>query len=457
MPSADVAVIGAGLAGLTCAHALAQRGAHVVVIAKGFAALHWTAGTLDVAAPSGVETPRAGIGRLAEAVNHPYAILAGDVQPAVDDLLALLAAQGLHYSGSLDSPIVAAPTGIGATRPVAVAPEGQAAALAAWAEDEQLVVCGVEGFKDLWPLAVAASLDRPGPWNATRPSRVVAASAVLPDVTGRRNLSALHLARAFDEPSWQGRAIDAIARAVDAAGTRRPCRVALPAVLGLRDHAAVLESLRATLGMPVFELPLVPPSIPGLRLYDALRGACREAGVRVQLGEAVSRFETTGDRVELIATPAAARELVIRAGAVVLATGGLAGGGIVGRPDGALEETVLGLPVDGPHRDDWLARDAFAAEGHPIEAAGVPVDRDLRPLDARGAPVYANVRVVGSQLAGQRWLRERCGDGVALASGHRAALGLAGERTTPRAPAPELADATSALVVARAPTGGGTR
>jgi glycerol-3-phosphate dehydrogenase subunit B len=461
MPSADVVVVGAGLAGLACAHGLARRGARVVVIAKGFAALHWTAGTVDVAAPAGASTAREGVARLAAIPGHPYALLADDVAAAVDDLLGIVAARGLPYAGTLDSPIHQAPTGIGATRPVAIVPAAQAGALPAWRDEEQLVVCGIAGFKDFWPAAVAASLVRPALWRLadtdTGPSRVLPVSAALPDIAGRRNLTALHLARAFDQPSWRERAIVAIARAVEAAGAHPPIRVALPAVLGLNDHAAVLGSLRATLGVPVFELPLVPPSVPGLRLYDALRAACRDAGVRVQLGEAVARFEATGDRVDHLITPAAARELSIRTGAVVLATGGLAGGGIVGLPDGGFVETVLGVPVDGPPRDDWLAREAFVAEGHPVERAGIRVDRDLRPVATTGWPVYTNVRVCGAQLSGQRWLRERCGDGVAVASAWRAAASIANDGFTAGSPSPSLADATAALVSAHAPVAEPTR
>ena len=41
-------------------------------------------------------------------------------------------------------------------------------------------------------------------------------------------------------------------------------------------------------------------------------------------------------------------------------------------------------------------------------------------------PLNPGVRVVGSLLAGQRYLRERCGDGVAIASALVAARSLAG-------------------------------
>ena len=53
MPTVDIVVIGAGLAGLSCAAELAERGARVFLAAKGMATTHWTHGGLDVAAPPG--------------------------------------------------------------------------------------------------------------------------------------------------------------------------------------------------------------------------------------------------------------------------------------------------------------------------------------------------------------------------------------------------------------------
>jgi glycerol-3-phosphate dehydrogenase subunit B len=139
---------------------------------------------------------------------------------------------------------------------------------------------------------------------------------------------------------------------------------------------------------------------------------------------------------------------------VILATGGLSGGGIVGQPDGRLREMVLGLPVEQPARDDWFEVDPFDPAGHPIEAAGIRTDVDLQPVDRKGTPVYRNVRICGSLLAGQQWLRERCGDGVAIASAYRAAEGLAADGFSPGASPPASADTTGSAVAASAPASG---
>src|SRR5688500_11965859 len=117
VPHADVVVIGAGLAGLSCAAELAELGASVFVAAKGVATTHWTHGGLDVAAPPGARTPRDGVARLARTDGHPYRRLASDAEAAVTAHLARTDAEGLAHVGSLTDPLTQIPTAVGALRP----------------------------------------------------------------------------------------------------------------------------------------------------------------------------------------------------------------------------------------------------------------------------------------------------------------------------------------------------
>ena len=131
-------------------------------------------------------------------------------------------------------------------------------------------------------------------------------SVALPNLTARHNLNALEIARRFDDPAWRTKAIEALARAL-ASVPGSGGRVALPAFLGIREHAAVLEAVRRGLPAAPFEMPLVPPSVPGMRLFNALRAALIRAGGRVQIGEMVERVESTGRTVTAVASAAAVR------------------------------------------------------------------------------------------------------------------------------------------------------
>jgi glycerol-3-phosphate dehydrogenase subunit B len=433
MPSADVAVIGAGLAGLLTAVRLAEDGARVVVLAEGNSALHWAGGPVDLGFAPGAPNAGAAVDLLARRPGHPYALLGADVAPALDWFLQLTSDLGLPHAGSAHGAFGALPTGIGGIRPVAVVPEAQVAALEPWAPGERLVIAGHAGFKDFWPRAVAASLSRPEVWRGfSRPAEVIGLALDWPGLRERRNLNALRIAEGFDRPEWRAATLDVTARAVAGTGAG-PLRVGLPAVLGLRDHPRALAEARERLGAPVIELPLVPPGIPGIRLHDVLRAKLGARGGRILIGERVARVETARRKVTAVATEAATRELVTRIGGLVLATGGVAGGGLVGDPDGTLRERVLGLPAEGPPIESWLTGDPLDPGSLPIAASGLRTDDALRPVDPAhptDGPLYDNVRVVGTLLAGQRWLVERCGDGVALASAWRAAASLGGRKRT---------------------------
>jgi glycerol-3-phosphate dehydrogenase subunit B len=80
---------------------------------------------------------------------------------------------------------------------------------------------------------------------------------------------------------------------------------------------------------------------------------------------------------------------------------------------------VAGVPAPGEER---FAPGYF--DDHPIARAGVAVGSNLRPEG------HENVLVIGATLAGAEPWREKSGDGISLATGHRAAeLVLAGTRS----------------------------
>ena len=410
MPRADVVVIGAGLAGLSCAAELAECGARVFLAAKGMATTHWTHGGLDIAAPAGARTSRDGIRLLSAIGGHPYQLLEADADPAVTAHVARMGAAGLTHAGLVDDPLKVIPTAIGAIRPAAILPSAQAAALEPW-NGVGLLLVGFARYRDAWAPYAARNLAN-APWPGG-PAEIRAVEVDLPELDRLHNIAPHVVARLFEDAAWRERALSAIARAVP----NGAWRIGLPTVLGLDAHAAVHAEAERVLGHRVFEMASLPPSVPGLRLFEAFRRRILGSGGRIQIGFDVVEVERHANRIVAVHTDAAARTLRIAGDAFVLATGGVGGAGIRALHDGTLRERVFGLPVIAPPQEDWFSDDPLRP--HPLEAAGIQVNASLAPAELE------NVRVIGSALSGMHYLDERCGDGVALASAHRAARSLA--------------------------------
>ena len=69
-------------------------------------------------------------------------------------------------------------------------------------------------------------------------------------------------------------------------------RVAFPAVLGIADPHGAWTALEHALGRPVFEVPTLPPSVPGMRVFAILREALRRAGGTLLLNNVVVGAES---------------------------------------------------------------------------------------------------------------------------------------------------------------------
>jgi glycerol-3-phosphate dehydrogenase subunit B len=229
----------------------------------------------------------------------------------------------------------------------------------------------------------------------------------------RADENALGLARRFDDPTWRASFAARLAIKLQADE-----RVGLPAMLGARDPHGAWSDLEQRLGRRVFEIPTLPPSVPGMRLFEILRSALRRASGRLVLGAEVVAAERSGQRVTRVSTHAGGRDVHYAAPWFVLAAGGFTSGAIELDSSWATHERVLGLPLRGvpaPGEPRFVAD--YLAE-QPMARVGVAVDAELR---AEGAE---NVLVVGAALPGAVPWREASGEGIALATGSKAAQAI---------------------------------
>jgi glycerol-3-phosphate dehydrogenase subunit B len=419
---ADLLVIGAGLAGLMAAYTAAQAGQRVHVISTGLGALHWSAGGIDVLGyyPDGktpVERPLDTLAELGKAQPaHPYALVGEQgVREALRQFETLTEELSLPYAGAANGEEnIWLPSPAGAARPTARAPRGQMAG--DLRRPEPMLIVGFAGLRDFFPELIAANLGKQG----------CAARAVflpLDLITDMRDRNTVQLAQALDEPARRNVGANVKRLGGELKKLVRPGeRIGLPAILGFDDHIAALRELETIIGAPVFEIPTLPPSVPGIRLMNALRRKIERMGVRVDVNMLVNGYHVENNRVVWVETETSARPLKHRAENFLLATGGILGGGINTDHTGKVWEVALNLPVAAPaRRTEWFRPRFLDPAGHPIFRAGVTVNCDFQPVDAQGARVYTNVWAAGGVLAQADPILTRSVEGIAIATGVAAA------------------------------------
>jgi len=424
----DILVIGGGLAGLTAALTAARDGADVRLVSYKQSTLGNASGLVDVLGytPDGVgplTDPYEAIPALPE--GHPYRTVG--VQ-GVREAMALFDDVVPDYRGDHTDRNALLPTHGGTLKPTARYPAGASAGLASDGRDALLV--GFESMVDFDAEHAAAHLEAAGVPFAVRGVTIRFPGDFRPDAKVTRYANVLD---ANGEVVGNGRprpVRDALADRV-APHMEGERRVGFPAVLGDDDPEGVRTELGEKLGADVFEIPMGPPSLPGLRLEDALFGALDEAGVSIETGNPVTGYEGA-DHVERVFVEKNGARIPNSADQYVLATGGLVGKGVESDRD-RVYEPIFGCHVPHPgDRYDWFDGDAFG--DHRFARFGVRTDADLRPTDGDGAVEFDNLRAAGSVLGGYDFSAEKSGSGVSIATGYTAGRGAAREAREGAAP-----------------------
>jgi glycerol-3-phosphate dehydrogenase subunit B len=196
--------------------------------------------------------------------------------------------------------------------------------------------------------------------------------------------------------------------------------VGLPAVLGIHRSDQVIEDLGELLGKPVFEIPAMPPSIPGMRLKEAFLRFLPANKVHCLFQKHVLKATPQPGGEFLLDIGRSVHETSIRADAVLLATGRFLGGGLQSDHT-TVTEPIFDLPVFQPgDRENWHGDTLFEPGGHAINQAGLETDAMLRPLDMSGQPAFENLFAAGIILAHQDWTRMKCGSGLSVATAYGA-------------------------------------
>lgn len=421
----DLIVMGAGLSGLMAAYTAAKAGLSVRVVAKGLGSIHWSAGTIDVLGylPEAYE---GSVKRPFEAMQsfpkthptHPYALIGEEkISQSLATFVALSKEIGMPYGGAVNpGDNLLLPSPAGAARPTYLAPQAQLAG--DLSRTEPMVIVGFKGMRDFFPELIAENLTKLG-----YPARADFLDLAL--ITDQRDRNTVQLAHGLDEKEKRFMLADALQKIV-----RPGERIGLPAILGMTHHLTLLAELEEKTGVPVFEIPTLPPSVPGVRLFTALREHLRGMGVRIEAGVEIIAANTTAangspGQVLWVESETSARPWRQKAPKFLLATGGILGGGFDSNIDGKVWEKIFDLPLTVPqNRSDWFEAGFLSQAGHPVFNGGVVVNKDFQPVDNAGNPIFSNLWAAGNVLAQYDPIQERSLEGTAVATGLAAGLAL---------------------------------
>jgi glycerol-3-phosphate dehydrogenase subunit B len=412
--TADLVVIGTGLAGLAAGCFAVNRGLKTILVGATPGEMLFASGALDLLGIHPVkkqkrwQDPWAAIGALIEdRPDHPYARVGLEkIQKAIEEYLSFLSAANLSYKGRDTNVNIATPAGT--LKTTYRVPASMWPVVEGLEKKQPALLVDFHGMKDFSAKQIVEVLGKQ--WPGLRAERLDFPGSFM----GKERVNTL-MAEELENP----RVLSALAAAIrPSVGSAR--LVGFPAVLGIRHHKEATAELEKDMGLPVFEIPTLPTSVPGLRLKEAMENALRNRGAHLLVGTRVVGAEKKDKRCLKLLIRNGQHFETLEARGFILATGRFIGGGLVANQE-SIAEPTFGLYVhQPPKRELWHRERFFDPRGHAVNEAGLPVDPSFRPCGADGCALFENLFAAGAILAHHNWMREKCGAGLAIATAYAA-------------------------------------
>ena len=395
----DTIIIGGGLSGLISGIYLSQRGQRCVIISSGQSALHFSSGSFDLLnnLPDGtsVQKPLDAISELVkQAPTHPYAKLGEnkfkELARQAEEFLknAGISTQGDHEENHYRV------TPMGTLKPTWLTLKNLLIS-----ENEKCLpiqhpgLFNITGFLDFYMRFIADEFLKMGAKCSIHSINFPALENLRKNPTEMRSVN---IARVFDKQEN----IKELARILKAESG--DCdSIILPAITGL-NREDVVDYLRKEINKPIYLLPTLPPSVPGIHTQQKLRSVFQQNGGVFMLGDNVLRADIKGNRISQIYSfnhgdiPFVGQNFI-------LATGSYFSQGLIASTEKIYE------PI---FRTQWYNSDVFDTQ--PYQSFGIKTDSTFRCT--REGKIFENLYAAGAILEGFNPLKEGCGAGVSILS-----------------------------------------
>ena len=404
----DTIIIGGGLSGLISGIYLSQRGQRCVIISSGQSALHFSSGSFDLLnnLPDGtsVQKPLDAISELVkQAPTHPYAKLGEtkfkELAQQAEEFFknAGISTQGDHEENHYRV------TPMGTLKPTWLTLKNLLIS-----ENEKCLpiqhpgIFNITGFLDFYTRFIADEFLKMGAKCSIHSINFPALENLRKNPTEMRSVN---IARVFDKQEN----IKELARILKAESGNCDS-IILPAITGL-NREDVVDYLRKEINKPIYLLPTLPPSVPGIHTQQKLRSVFQQNGGVFMLGDNVLRADIKGNRISQIYSfnhgdiPFVGQNFI-------LATGSYFSQGFIASTE-KIYEPIFDLDVTfAPNRTQWYNSDVFDAQ--PYQSFGIKTDSTFRCT--REGKIFENLYAAGAILEGFNPLKEGCGAGVSILS-----------------------------------------
>ena len=398
----DTLIIGGGLAGLTCGIRLQKNGMKCAIVSTGQSALHFSSGSFDLlnelSDGTKVDNPVAAVEKIN--MNHPYAKLGNKFAYYAGEAKQLFADCAIEVNGDAAHNHLRI-TPMGTLKPTWLTfsdftPLSSASDMVG----KKILIVNMAGFLDFNTKFVADSFEKYG-------AECRISSVNLPELERLRisptEMRSTNIARVLDNEKTLEALIKELTGQISGFDI-----VVLPAVFGL-SSAEPVRKLKGALDIPVWLIPTMPPSVPGIRAQQQLRRSFEELGGVYMLGDTVVKADFKDNKVQAVYSVNHG-DISFVAENFILASGSYFSNGLVAQQDSVVEP-VFDSDVDFTSgRDGWYDKSFFNKQNY--MTFGVATNDKLQVKIK--SEIQQNLYAVGSVLGGSNTIHEGCGAGISM-------------------------------------------